>query len=376
MTTDIPIAGVVLAGGQSRRMGGDKALIRVEGQSLIERVVDRARPQVCALLLNANGDPTRFAGFDLPIAADGVEGHAGPLAGILTGLEWLRDTHPEISWMASFATDAPLLPTDLVARLLAAVIAEHAEIGCARSGGITHPVFGLWPVSLAPALRSALVDEDLRKTDGWTARYRVAHVDWPGGRDDPFFNVNTPEDAIRLRLILQGVLPDHPPNVASLPVAVMVERRDSSSPWAKEYWRPVEVIAAPPTTDTWRLLQRGDGWDRYLSSGHAVELHRSDLASYRYNLGGATPRLYVALRRQPDGAAPVRVALVTAAPDEAQTLLENNEDIVEAVPLPDDIAAWIVGFTAQHPPDPPMRKRKRDNYDPDKAGFGRGGGGV
>ena len=218
MTTDrieasdtFGVAGVILAGGLSRRMGGtDKTLIQIDGRSLLERVVERVRPQVSALLLNANGDPTRFVEFGLPIVGDAIEGHAGPLAGILAGLEWLRDTRPEIAWLASFANDSPLLPTDLVARLLSAVIREGAEISCASSGGLSHPVFGLWPVSLAPALRRTLVDENLRKVRIWTARYRVAHVSWPAGGNDPFFNVNTPEDLERFRLALRATRPDQP----------------------------------------------------------------------------------------------------------------------------------------------------------------------
>jgi molybdenum cofactor guanylyltransferase len=203
MTTDW-VAGLLLAGGLSRRMGvGDKSLLVVEGESLLARVVERARPQVGTLLLNANGDPQRFSAFGLPVIADSVGGFAGPLAGVLTGLEWVRDNLPGVEWMASFATDTPFFPTDLVARLAAAVTSEGADIGCAMSDGNAHPVFALWPVRLAGALRHALVDEDLHKIYAWTARYRVAVVTWPGGESDPFFNVNTPEQLERLRARLQ-----------------------------------------------------------------------------------------------------------------------------------------------------------------------------
>ncbi|MCH7540807.1 MAG: molybdenum cofactor guanylyltransferase MobA [Proteobacteria bacterium] len=189
------VAGVLLAGGLSRRMGGgDKCLRALGGRTLLERVIERARPQVSALVLNANGDPARFASYGLPVTADAVKGFAGPLAGVLTGLEWAARNAPECEWVASFATDAPFLPTDMVQRMVDALAAEHAEMACAASGGRAHPVFGLWPVSLADALRRALVAEEVRKVDVWTARYRLIEVEFPVEPIDPFFNANRPED--------------------------------------------------------------------------------------------------------------------------------------------------------------------------------------
>jgi len=199
MMTDA-VAGVLLAGGRSRRMGGtDKMLIDVAGQSLLQRVITRARPQVSAMLLNANGDPARFSSVDLPIRADVIDGYAGPLAGILTGMEWVKETRPEIRWLVSLATDTPMLPEDLVSRLLATVTGEGADIAIARSGQFDHPVFGLWPVRLAGDLRRALIEENVRKLALWCARYQVARVVWPDGDADPFFNINTPEDIARFR---------------------------------------------------------------------------------------------------------------------------------------------------------------------------------
>lgn len=189
------IAGVLLAGGLSRRMGGgDKCLRALGGRTLLERVIERARPQVSALVLNANGDPARFASYGLPVTADAVKGFAGPLAGVLTGLEWAARNAPGCRWVASFATDAPFLPTDMVQRMADALAAERAEMACAASGGRAHPVFGLWPVSLADALRRALVAEEIRKVDVWTARYRLIEVEFPAEPIDPFFNMNRPED--------------------------------------------------------------------------------------------------------------------------------------------------------------------------------------
>lgn len=188
-----PVLGVLLAGGQGRRMGYvDKGLMALGGRPLLEIAIERARGQVSDLILNAAGDPRRFAAFGLPVVADVIEGFAGPLAGILTGLEWAAAHRPEVAWVATFATDAPFLPGDLVARLAAAT--GDAHMACARSAGRTHPVFGLWPVGEREALRRALVDEDIRKVDRWTARYTVAHVDFRCDPVDPFFNVNTPED--------------------------------------------------------------------------------------------------------------------------------------------------------------------------------------
>jgi molybdopterin-guanine dinucleotide biosynthesis protein A len=194
------VAGVLMAGGQSRRMGGgDKCLRALAGKPILAHVIARARPQVGPLLLNANGDPARFSGFGLPVVADVVGEFAGPLAGVLTGLEWAAAQAPESAWLASFATDAPFLPADLVARMADAVEAEGADMACAASNGRDHPVFGLWPLGLAGDLRRAMVEEGLRKVDLWTARYKLASVDFPlvetpAGALDPFFNTNRPED--------------------------------------------------------------------------------------------------------------------------------------------------------------------------------------
>ena len=189
------VAGVLLAGGQSRRMGGgDKCLRLLGDKTILAHVIACARPQVSALVLNANGDPTRFADYGLPIAADVIEGFAGPLAGVLTGLDWAAAHAPEARWLASFACDAPFLPGDLVPRLTAAVEGEGADMACARSGGRAHPVFGLWPLALREDLRRAMAEEEIRKVDVWTARYRLATVDFGADPVDPFFNTNRPED--------------------------------------------------------------------------------------------------------------------------------------------------------------------------------------
>ena len=188
--------GVVLAGGLARRMGGgDKARLRIGGRTILERVLARLKPQCAALILNANGDPARFADTGLAVVPDSVPDFAGPLAGILAGLDWAAKEAPDIADIVSVPGDCPFLPEDLVARLSAARSREGAPLACARSGEWRHPVVGLWPVALRGDLRHALVAEGLRKIEAWTARHGVAVADWPAVPVDPFFNINTPEDA-------------------------------------------------------------------------------------------------------------------------------------------------------------------------------------
>ena len=189
------VVGLLLAGGQSRRMGGgDKALRLLEGIPLLERVIERLRPQVEALVLNANGDPLRFARFALPVAADSVPGFAGPLAGVLAGLDWAVSHRPDCPYVVSVATDAPFLPVDLVARLAEGLDEARADLACAASGGRSHPVFGLWPVRLRGDLRRAVVDHGIRKVDLWTTRHKLTTVPFADQPVDPFFNANRPED--------------------------------------------------------------------------------------------------------------------------------------------------------------------------------------
>ncbi|MGB0749410.1 MAG: molybdenum cofactor guanylyltransferase MobA [Magnetospiraceae bacterium] len=198
------VAGMILAGGQSRRMGGrDKALLPLGGQPLIGHVCRVAAAQTAPLVINANGDPARFDFLGLPVVADAVTGFAGPLAGVLTGLEWVWENVPEIRWLATFPADAPFLPDDLVTRLVAALQTDGADMARAASRGRAHPVIGLWPVAAADDLRRALVDEDIRKVDIWTARYSMADVAWPTDPFDPFMNINRPEDlaAAEARLV-------------------------------------------------------------------------------------------------------------------------------------------------------------------------------
>ena len=186
---------VVLAGGLGRRMGGgDKPMHEIGGRTILDHVIDRLSPQCDGLMLNANGDPARFARFGLPVVADTVEGYPGPLAGVLAALEWAAANRPRVEWVVSAAGDCPFLPRDLVERLQQARRNEGADLAVAASGHQTHPVIGLWKVAARDELRHALVEEDMRKIDRWTARYKLATVSWPIEPVDPFFNANTVED--------------------------------------------------------------------------------------------------------------------------------------------------------------------------------------
>lgn len=198
MTDSKNIIGVLLAGGLARRMGGgDKCLQQLGGKTLLSYSMDVATPQVDQLILNAAGDGSRFVGFNLPVIPDVVDGAQGPLAGVLTGMEWASRNVPDCEWIVTFPTDAPFFPGDLVDRLVREVHSHGADMACASSNDRTHPVFALWPVRLAGDLRRAMLEEDMRKIDRWTARYNIIHVDWSTDPHDPFFNINRPEDLER-----------------------------------------------------------------------------------------------------------------------------------------------------------------------------------
>ncbi len=190
-----PTLGLILAGGLARRMGGgDKPRTSIGGATILSRVLERLKPQCTRLILNANGDPARFADTGLPVIADDIPGFAGPLAGILAGLDWAAAHASDVAYVASVPGDCPFLPRDVVARLHQARVAAGQPLACARSGEWRHPVVAVWPVALRADLRHALTQEDLRKIEIWTARHGVALADWPADPVDPFFNVNTPED--------------------------------------------------------------------------------------------------------------------------------------------------------------------------------------
>ncbi len=208
------ITGVLLAGGQSRRMfpdaesGGDKCLRDLAGRPMLAHIIERLRPQVGRLVINANGNPARFSAFGLPVTPDTIDGFVGPLAGVLAGMRWSLVNAGGASHIATVSTDAPFIPSDLVVRLSAAAAARPGSIAIARSAGELHPVIGLWPVALAGDLEQALRD-GVRKVLAWTDRHGTEPVDFAfvtmAGREiDPFFNANRPDELEDARRLLQG----------------------------------------------------------------------------------------------------------------------------------------------------------------------------
>jgi molybdopterin-guanine dinucleotide biosynthesis protein A len=196
MTSDhAPTVGAILAGGLARRMGGgDKSLRSIAGVTVLDRIINRLTPQVGCVILNANADPRRFDAFHLPVVADSLPDNPGPLAGVLSALDWTASVEPSFAWVLTLPGDAPFIPRDLVSRLHAAREATTAQLACATSDNRTHPVIALWPVSIRDELRHAVADRGIRKIEDFTRRYLRATVDWPVTPVDPFFNVNTPDD--------------------------------------------------------------------------------------------------------------------------------------------------------------------------------------
>ena len=190
------VVGVLLAGGKARRMGGgDKCLLELGDKTLLERIVAKVSTQVDRIVLNANGDPSRFARFGLAVTPDAIDDYAGPLAGVLSGMIWARRNVPTARWIATFPADSPFLPGDLVRKLFSAVVRENAELGTVFRGDQAQPVCGLWPLHLADDLRDAVERRGVRKVDTWTGRYRSARVVYDGDAiPDPFFNINSPAD--------------------------------------------------------------------------------------------------------------------------------------------------------------------------------------
>jgi len=201
------VTGVVIAGGRSSRMADrEKALLDLAGRPMLAHVIERLRPQVGRMIINANADPARLAAFALPVISDRLEDHPGPLAGLQAGLDWARRETPDARFIASVAADTPFIPDDLVSRLLAAMAETRASCAIAASGGASTPIVGVWSVALADELAEAL-RHGVRAVHRFVEAQRSAVVDFPpveigGERVDPFFNVNTPEDLAKARALL------------------------------------------------------------------------------------------------------------------------------------------------------------------------------
>jgi len=197
---------VILAGGLARRMGNiDKAFVQLNGVPLLAHVLEKVFGQAGSVIINANGDPTRFLQWNLPVAADTIDDFPGPLAGVLTAMEWCKTNQPQTKWVASIPVDTPFAPQDLIARMAASVEENDADMACARSNGRTHPVVGLWPVHLAGNLRRAMIDEQIRKVDLWTARFKLVHTEFETDPVDPFFNINRLEDIEQAEKVLREI---------------------------------------------------------------------------------------------------------------------------------------------------------------------------
>ena len=198
--------GVILAGGQSQRMGGgDKGLLQLGDRSILDHVIARLAPQVDAVALNANGDTSRFDTLALPVVEDGIAGFPGPLAGILAGLDWAAMQGADS--IVTVAADTPFFPTDLVERLFAERAAADSAIVLAAIRDENcklwrQPTFGLWPVSLKEDLRQAL-QGGVRKVVLWTDRHGASEAVFETTPIDPFFNVNTPDDLAKARQLLE-----------------------------------------------------------------------------------------------------------------------------------------------------------------------------
>ena len=202
------VIGIVLAGGRSSRMGKYKSLLPLAGRPLLDHVIEKLRPQLDEIVLNVNGDPARVASCGLPIVQDSIDGHLGPLAGIHAGLDWAKANRPKSRFVITVAADTPLFPTDLVSMLCGATDMAEPKLVVAKSESGVHPVFGLWPVALAPRIEEAL-RRDERKTLDFVKAHQAEEVEFPpiliGGRAvDPFFNINRPEDLAEAEALLRA----------------------------------------------------------------------------------------------------------------------------------------------------------------------------
>ena len=195
MSTSKTVIGVILAGGLARRMGGgDKCLLPLAGKTLLQRTIERAQPQVSSLLLNANGNSLRFARTRLPVIPDVYPGNLGPLAGIHAALRWMQADNPDAEWLASFASDTPFFPTDLVARLFAAVTTQHTQLAIATSKNRIHPIFALWHASLIGKIEQQLQTGEIPRLQDWIKQQKLVEIEFTAEGYDPFFNINAPQD--------------------------------------------------------------------------------------------------------------------------------------------------------------------------------------
>ena len=207
-----PIVGVILAGGSSTRMGQNKLLMPIAGKPMLARAIERLAPQVDRLVLSANGDPAQFSSFGLPVISDAIAGGLGPLAGLHAGMLWAKTNLPAARFIASAPADSPFFPKNLVRRLSEDHRPDAIAIALAASSGGTHSVFALWPISLFDDLEKFLTSGASPKVMTYAGGHapHFVHFDdiaLPDGRTvDPFFNVNTPEDAARAEAVASALV--------------------------------------------------------------------------------------------------------------------------------------------------------------------------
>ncbi len=372
-----PIVGVLLAGGLARRMGGgDKPMKELGGKPILEHVIDRVKPQVHQLILNANGDPDRFAKYKLPVVPDVIDGNQGPLAGILTAMDWAAENLPSANFVVSFATDAPFVPRDIVMRLLEPVVEGRAPLSCPITGERTHPVFGVWPIARRDELRAAMIEDGMRKIDAWTDLIGIEHVPFDVDPVDPFFNVNRPENLDEAEKLLDLEKAAGPQAYEKMDVGIVIERRDIDSRWQDYSYQPVAAFPGAPPKDAyeeWIELRSGEGWTHFHAATMPIELFRTDTEAYKVNLSNVAPYVYIVLSPGEEADDPEMVVhLVTVDPYEAEAYTEDTEQLVEGVPMQPEIVAWVKRFCDTHHKDVPFKKRKRKSYDPRKGDFQQG----
>jgi molybdopterin-guanine dinucleotide biosynthesis protein A len=193
MSSILPICGVLLAGGYSGEETKDKPLRILAEKTLLDHALATARPQVRDVVLNVSSSTTTYQKFGLPIVADSGNSALGALSGILAAMEWAKKYQSEIEWVASFTTDMPFLPKNMVHSLVKSIIDAQADIACCRSADHAHTACGLWPVRLAGELKKDL-EGGASNINEWVAKHEVAYADFDVEPVDPFFTVNNAED--------------------------------------------------------------------------------------------------------------------------------------------------------------------------------------
>lgn len=210
MKYSTPVVGLILAGGLARRMGGgDKCLLPLAGKTILQHTIDRAQPQVDELVLNANGNSLRFARMRLPVITDQYTNNPGPMAGIQAGLAWMSKDNPDGEWLASFASDTPFFPTDIVAKLMAVALSKQAQVAVAVTAAGMQPTFALWHASLLGKMNAVLGSGEIPRLQDWITQQKYATVEFTTGEYDPFFNINTPQDMLTAETQMTRIMGSH-----------------------------------------------------------------------------------------------------------------------------------------------------------------------